>query len=386
MSFSRKDFFIFSMLCIFMQAPCFGILDNITNDDSPRNTLATSQRPLEGNGEPVLAPMPAKLISINVEKNQEVNRGDLLCTIEAMKMQICIRAPIKGMVGHFHFTEGDIVSDGDLLFKLLPQKSARQVLNPLTENETPSPSLFQRTSPSFTSHSSGLGTNLSAGERTSQLLDVNKHLEQVKGDSPFSEATPSLIPAFEQPDLPLEITSPVSPLAVKILSDTLPAVKPSMKETSQASFISEQKDQSIMEAHKDSVSSESEEGTLDTSSFLEVEEEIISIEEGATPYSTTEQHNLRTTIEEHPPTPSLTVEAVSDASLIIGTEGEILSETGTCLPNLVVFAESQNGYSSFQVSLFEKNGSSQRPPLMSMKKPLKIVQTLIKKKRIEPLF
>jgi acetyl/propionyl-CoA carboxylase alpha subunit len=58
------------------------------------------------------APMPATVISIVVRPGQEVATGDLLLMLEAMKMELPIRAPRPGRVKALACREGDLVQPG----------------------------------------------------------------------------------------------------------------------------------------------------------------------------------------------------------------------------------------------------------------------------------
>jgi biotin carboxyl carrier protein len=64
----------------------------------------------------VSAPMPGKIIKVLVSENQEVDAGQGLVVIEAMKMQNELRAPRPGLVEKIHVREGVTVETG---FKLL---------------------------------------------------------------------------------------------------------------------------------------------------------------------------------------------------------------------------------------------------------------------------
>lgn len=79
------------------------------------------QRHAAGTGGPegpqeILAPMPGKIIKILVSENQQVDGGEGLLVIEAMKMQNELRAPRSGRVEKIHVREGAGVESG---FKLL---------------------------------------------------------------------------------------------------------------------------------------------------------------------------------------------------------------------------------------------------------------------------
>lgn len=58
------------------------------------------------------APMPGKIISIDVQIGDTVTSGDRLMVMEAMKMEHTIHAPISGTVSELFFAVGDQVNDG----------------------------------------------------------------------------------------------------------------------------------------------------------------------------------------------------------------------------------------------------------------------------------
>jgi propionyl-CoA carboxylase alpha chain len=55
----------------------------------------------------LLCPMPGLVVRIEVEVGQEVQEGQALCTIEAMKMENILRAERKGVVAKVNATAGD---------------------------------------------------------------------------------------------------------------------------------------------------------------------------------------------------------------------------------------------------------------------------------------
>jgi len=58
------------------------------------------------------APMPATVIAIAATPGQEVAAGDLLVMLEAMKMELPIRAPRGGRVKALACREGELVQPG----------------------------------------------------------------------------------------------------------------------------------------------------------------------------------------------------------------------------------------------------------------------------------
>ena len=59
--------------------------------------------------------MPGKVVKILVKENQEVNEGDGLLIIEAMKMENELRAPKSGIVKTIQAVEGATVESGSAL-------------------------------------------------------------------------------------------------------------------------------------------------------------------------------------------------------------------------------------------------------------------------------
>ena len=68
-----------------------------------------------GAGEPVAAPMPGTIVKVNVAQGQAVKAGDVLCVLEAMKMENDITAPKDGTVTQVVAAKGASVSTGDAL-------------------------------------------------------------------------------------------------------------------------------------------------------------------------------------------------------------------------------------------------------------------------------
>ncbi|MEA5387484.1 acetyl-CoA carboxylase biotin carboxylase subunit [Haloarculaceae archaeon H-GB11] len=69
-------------------------------------------------GEQVTAEMQGTILSVNVAEGEEVDAGDVLCVLEAMKMENDIVAERGGTVEQVAISEGESVDMGDLLFVL----------------------------------------------------------------------------------------------------------------------------------------------------------------------------------------------------------------------------------------------------------------------------
>lgn len=68
-------------------------------------------------GKSVRAPMPGHIKQVNVAAGARVARGDLLCVLEAMKMNNQIRAPRDGVIAEVTVREGVQVNYGDPLMR-----------------------------------------------------------------------------------------------------------------------------------------------------------------------------------------------------------------------------------------------------------------------------
>ncbi|MEQ9663656.1 MAG: biotin carboxylase N-terminal domain-containing protein [Parasphingopyxis sp.] len=66
----------------------------------------------------ILAPMPGKVIAVNVAAGDTVSAGDKLLTLEAMKMEHTLTAPFDGVVAELDAEEGGQVTDGAVLAKI----------------------------------------------------------------------------------------------------------------------------------------------------------------------------------------------------------------------------------------------------------------------------
>jgi biotin carboxyl carrier protein len=63
-------------------------------------------------------PMSATVVRINVAPGDPVRDGDVLIALEAMKMELPIRAPRDGVVRSVHCAVGDLVQPGDVLIEM----------------------------------------------------------------------------------------------------------------------------------------------------------------------------------------------------------------------------------------------------------------------------
>ncbi|MBE6695709.1 MAG: biotin/lipoyl-binding protein, partial [Ruminococcaceae bacterium] len=63
-------------------------------------------------------PMPGTILDIKVSVGQAVKKGDVLCVLEAMKMENDIPAPADGTVAAIKVSKGASVQAGEALVSL----------------------------------------------------------------------------------------------------------------------------------------------------------------------------------------------------------------------------------------------------------------------------
>ena len=66
----------------------------------------------------MMAPMPATVVKLLVEPGQTVTEGATILVLEAMKMELPIRAPRDGVVRAVHCAQGELVQPGVALVDL----------------------------------------------------------------------------------------------------------------------------------------------------------------------------------------------------------------------------------------------------------------------------
>jgi biotin carboxyl carrier protein len=82
----------------------------------PRERRRARARTLEAEGrQQVLAPMPGKIIRLLVKPGDQVEVGEGLLVVEAMKMQNEVRSPKSGRVERLLVAEGTAVNAGEIL-------------------------------------------------------------------------------------------------------------------------------------------------------------------------------------------------------------------------------------------------------------------------------
>jgi biotin carboxyl carrier protein len=88
----------------------------VTELRDPRSLRSRKGAPVDDKGpRKLLAPMPGKVVRVLLGEEQEVDAGQSILVVEAMKMQNEIKSPKKGTVQKIVAVEGSNVNAGDVL-------------------------------------------------------------------------------------------------------------------------------------------------------------------------------------------------------------------------------------------------------------------------------
>ncbi len=68
----------------------------------------------------IKAPMPGKVMLVNVNEGQRIDIGHGVCVLEAMKMENEIKSPVVGVVSGLHIWPGKSVEKGEILISIEP--------------------------------------------------------------------------------------------------------------------------------------------------------------------------------------------------------------------------------------------------------------------------
>lgn len=86
-----------------------------TATDAPAPQAAKEPTAKVAMGKPVTAPLPGTINEIKVKVGDQVNAGDTVVVLEAMKMQNNIEAETAGTITSVNVSKGDAVMEGDTL-------------------------------------------------------------------------------------------------------------------------------------------------------------------------------------------------------------------------------------------------------------------------------
>jgi len=98
--------------------------------DERSRLLANTAKASASGPQRVEAEMPGKVVKIAVAAGSEVQEGQGVVILEAMKMENEIKSPIDGVLKEMGVTEGQTVESGALLFVVEPPASAEPAAEP----------------------------------------------------------------------------------------------------------------------------------------------------------------------------------------------------------------------------------------------------------------
>jgi propionyl-CoA carboxylase alpha chain len=87
---------------------------------TPRQAALAAKMPVKeapDTSKMLLCPMPGLMVSVAVEQGEEVQEGQILCTVEAMKMENVLRAERKGRVTKVNAAPGDSLAVDEIIME-----------------------------------------------------------------------------------------------------------------------------------------------------------------------------------------------------------------------------------------------------------------------------
>ena len=88
------------------------------HDKTREDKRQSREKAVAGDGKSIGAPMPGVVTEISVAPGDKVKAGDILVTLEAMKMEIKVAAEIDGVIDRIALSAGDQVDSKDLIIVL----------------------------------------------------------------------------------------------------------------------------------------------------------------------------------------------------------------------------------------------------------------------------
>ena len=79
---------------------------------------AAAPAPTAAGANKVTAPMPGTILDVKVSVGQSIKKGDVVCVLEAMKMENDIPAPCDGVVASVNVQKGSSVNANDVIVTL----------------------------------------------------------------------------------------------------------------------------------------------------------------------------------------------------------------------------------------------------------------------------
>lgn len=86
----------------------------------PRAAKASRNRQADG---VIVAPMPGKVLAVEIAEGERVTEGQVVAVLEAMKIEISLSAPFDGQVAGVQVQAGDLVGTRQPIMTILPDES-----------------------------------------------------------------------------------------------------------------------------------------------------------------------------------------------------------------------------------------------------------------------
>jgi biotin carboxyl carrier protein len=87
---------------------------------APTATAPASKavKTMAGGSNKVSSPMPGTILDVKVSLGQSVKKGEVVCVLEAMKMENDIPAPCDGVIASINVQKGSSVAANDILLTI----------------------------------------------------------------------------------------------------------------------------------------------------------------------------------------------------------------------------------------------------------------------------
>lgn len=113
-------FYISKDECNEAHISCKGILVSLRRWSDSENSLYNESFESDAqSGDRILAPLPGKVVKINVKPGEKIQKSDVLLILESMKMENSILAPFDAVVSEIAIKEGEQVKSQMELIKLI---------------------------------------------------------------------------------------------------------------------------------------------------------------------------------------------------------------------------------------------------------------------------
>ncbi len=102
----------------FMPAPVTAPISPTTQTPVPTPVATPAPAATQAGNSEIVSPMPGSILDVLVKTGDAIEAGQIVVMLEAMKMEIEVRAEQSGTVSHVAVKKGDAVESGTLLVKL----------------------------------------------------------------------------------------------------------------------------------------------------------------------------------------------------------------------------------------------------------------------------